>query len=96
MKDLIQRFIEACKGTLLEEDRDSNFPGENKERRLIFPTPHQIAECGGPCAEGGPEACDCGLYAMHEPKQWHEVPSVLPSARNAAVSNPGVEAVAEG
>lgn len=26
-----------------------------------FPTPHQIAECGGPCLDGGPSACDCGL-----------------------------------
>lgn len=31
-------------------------------RHHIFPTPHQIAECGGPCEQGGPEACDCGLY----------------------------------
>lgn len=30
--------------------------------RPIFPTPHQIAECGGPCLEGGPPACDCGLW----------------------------------
>ena len=30
--------------------------------RPVFPTPHQIAECGGPCTEGGPSACDCGLW----------------------------------
>ena len=26
-----------------------------------FPTPSQIAECGGPCYTQGREACDCGL-----------------------------------
>ena len=26
-----------------------------------FPTPSQIAECGGPCNTQGREACDCGL-----------------------------------
>lgn len=26
-----------------------------------YPTPSQIAECAGPCLEGGPDACDCGL-----------------------------------
>lgn len=30
--------------------------------RHVFPTPHQIAECGGPCLEGGSSACDCGLW----------------------------------
>jgi len=33
-------------------------------RRHIYPTPHQIAECGGPCEQGGPEACDCGLSEL--------------------------------
>ena len=37
--------------------------------RPIFPTPHQIAECGGPCAEGGPPACDCGLWDYGQGRQ---------------------------
>lgn len=41
------------------------------ERRTVerrrFNSPVQIAECGGPCAEGGPDACDCG--ALVEPEQ---------------------------
>ncbi|ATW62739.1 hypothetical protein SCBWM1_gp55 [Synechococcus phage S-CBWM1] len=28
---------------------------------IRFPTPSQIAECGGPCFTQGQEACDCGL-----------------------------------
>ena len=27
---LFTDFVKACKGTFLEEDRDSNFPGENR------------------------------------------------------------------
>jgi hypothetical protein len=29
-------------------------------RRIYHCNPQTIAECGGPCEEGGPEACDCG------------------------------------
>jgi hypothetical protein len=29
MTDLFAAFLESAKGTFLEEDRDSNFPGEN-------------------------------------------------------------------
>lgn len=35
-----------------------------------FPTPSQIAECGGPCFMQGREACDCGLL--------NYVPSIRP------------------
>lgn len=40
-----------------------------KARPHRFPTPHQIAECGGPCEEGGPDACDCGLRDRHRAHQ---------------------------
>ena len=33
--------------------------------------PVQIAECGGPCEEGGPEACDCG--ALRKPDQLKDI-----------------------
>ena len=36
-------------------------------RRVYFDMPSQIAECGGPCSEGGPEACDCGALWRDEP-----------------------------
>lgn len=29
--------------------------------------PASIAECGGPCSEGGPEACDCGAVVFLDP-----------------------------
>jgi hypothetical protein len=35
-------------------------------RRFIH-NPATIAECGGPCAAGGPEACDCGAL-------WQDLP----------------------
>ena len=36
-------------------------------RRVYFDMPSTIAECGGPCSEGGPEACDCGALWRDEP-----------------------------
>ena len=40
---------------------------EGPTRRVYFDMPSQIAECGGPCLEGGPEACDCGALWKDEP-----------------------------
>ena len=36
-------------------------------RRVYFDMPSQIAECGGPCELGGPQACNCGAL-------WRDVP----------------------
>ena len=35
-----------------------------------YPTPSQIAECGGPCLERGRDACDCGLREYGLPPLW--------------------------
>lgn len=31
-----------------------------------FPTPSQITECGGPCLQGGPDACECELRLLNQ------------------------------
>lgn len=42
-------------------------PPPLKFRRIYYDMPSTIAECGGPCTSGGPEACDCGAL-------WRDVP----------------------
>ena len=42
-------------------------PEPQSMRRVYINNPTQIAECGGPCTEGGPEACDCGALWRDEP-----------------------------
>jgi hypothetical protein len=38
------------------------------QSRVCVYSPVQIAECGGPCEQGGPECCDCGaLEAIPKP-----------------------------
>jgi hypothetical protein len=40
-----------------------------QSRRCIY-NPVQIAECGGPCEQIGPEACDCGaLWVSRDAEQ---------------------------
>jgi hypothetical protein len=40
-----------------------------QSRRCIY-NPVQIAECGGPCEQIGPEACDCGaLWVSQDAEQ---------------------------
>lgn len=34
--------------------------GQQPTRRVYHFNPATIAECGSPCEEGGPAACDCG------------------------------------
>ena len=44
-----------------------------QSRRCIY-NPVQIAECGGPCEQIGPEACDCGaLWVDQDAKQPLEI-----------------------
>jgi hypothetical protein len=44
-------------------------------RRVCFDMPSTIAECGGPCSDGGPEACDCGALWRDEPVAEAEPPA---------------------
>lgn len=50
---LCGEMLEAFDGLPCE----TNYKGQS--RRCIY-NPVQIAECGGPCEQIGPEACDCG------------------------------------
>lgn len=44
-------------------------------RRFIY-NYATIAECGGPCAAGGPEACDCGELWKDHPWEGPCTPAV--------------------
>ena len=48
------------------EQRALTAPEPSADQRRLN-NPVQIAECGGPCSEGGPAACDCGALAEPAP-----------------------------
>lgn len=50
-------------------------------RRFIC-CPSTIAKCGGPCAAGGPEACNCGKLWQDRP--WDEPPAAAIAQQVAA------------
>lgn len=50
-------------------------------RRFIH-DPATIAECGGPCVAGGPEACDCGQ--LWEDRPWEGPPAAVIAQQVAA------------
>jgi hypothetical protein len=52
-----------------------------------YPTPSQIAECAGPCLEGGRDACDCGLREYGLPPLWQ----VMDTAYDESVPPAGKE-----
>jgi hypothetical protein len=43
-------------------------------RRVYHYNPATIAECGGPCEEGGPAACDCGAITWTDRPQPPSAP----------------------
>ena len=49
-------LVERARAALAEPEPVS----EKSKGRACINNPVQIAECGGPCLESGPEACDCG------------------------------------
>ena len=56
---LEMRAVDA-KPMAITEDRVSRARAALGQSRRCIYNPVQIAECGGPCWEIGPEACDCG------------------------------------
>jgi hypothetical protein len=68
-------WIRQC---IEESDLASSLPPAGFYRRFIH-NPAIIAQCEGPCAAGGPEACDCGQL-------WEDLPwDAAAIAQQAAV-----------
>ena len=59
---------------------------EKSKDRVCINNPVQIAECGGPCLESGPDACDCGALWRDQPAPppKEEVAKIVDSLRRHA------------
>ena len=61
-EDEINNLTNSARAALAEQP-------VGQSRRCIY-NPVQIAECGGPCEQIGPEACDCGaLWVSQDAEQ---------------------------
>jgi hypothetical protein len=93
-KDIGKNVITFARAVLARWGRLVDSEPVGQSRRCIY-NPVQIAECGGPCEQIGPEACDCGALwvdqdtAQSEPvaPTDEELTLVYAYAVTAAVGN---------